>query len=75
MGSSVLLSGGGQAFSRWREEHAATAAAVHTALAAFPVDEGSLRALVDEARSQLWGLFQVCLPSAPLPPGHRKQVV
>lgn len=48
-----------QAFSRWREEHAATAAAVHSALAAPTLDQGSLRALVDEARSQLWGLFQV----------------
>lgn len=47
-----------QAFSRWREEHAATAAAVHSALAAPTLDQGSLRALVDEARSQLWGLFQ-----------------
>lgn len=48
-----------QAFARWRNEHAATARAVRAALQGGPAQEAQLRTLADEARSQLWGLFQV----------------
>lgn len=55
-----------QAFARWRAEHAATARAVRAALQGGPSQEAQLRTLADEARSQLWGLFQVTL-QAPEP--------
>jgi hypothetical protein len=48
-----------QAFARWRKEHAVTAHAVREALRGGPPQEAHLRTLADEARSQLWGFFQV----------------
>jgi hypothetical protein len=48
-----------QAFARWRMEHTVTAHAVREALRGGPSREAQLRTLADEARSQLWGFFQV----------------
>ena len=54
-----------QAFARWRKEHTMTAHAVREALRGGPGREAQLRTLADEARSQLWGFFQVgCTRSA-----------
>ena len=54
-----------QAFARWRKEHTMTAHAVREALRGGPGREAQLRTLADEARSQLWGFFQVgCKRSA-----------